>query len=99
MMFAIAARILSDGGLQATRDFIAIVNAHIEALRRWEQQRERSHRQLVLRWTPEPTSEAMLLTAQRRNFGPQNLASLPFPRDEAQRGRGPSSIAGQPRHT
>lgn len=56
-MFVIAARILVNEGLEATQDFIAQVNAHIEALSAWESEREIAHRNLVLRWSYEPTRE------------------------------------------
>jgi hypothetical protein len=39
MVFAIAARLVRDDGLQVARDFIAVVNAHIDALTAWEARR------------------------------------------------------------
>jgi hypothetical protein len=54
MVFAIAARLIRDDGLQAARDFVAEVNAHIDALTAWEKRRTAFAGETALRGTPEP---------------------------------------------
>jgi hypothetical protein len=53
-MFAIAARIVEDHGVQAARAFIAEVNRHIDALTSWEERRAAFAGETALRGTPEP---------------------------------------------
>jgi hypothetical protein len=53
-MFAIAARIVENHGVQAARAFIAEVNAHIDALTAWEERRTAFAGETALRGTPEP---------------------------------------------
>jgi hypothetical protein len=54
MVFAIAARLIRDGGLQAARAFIVEVNAHIDALTSWEERRTAFAGETALRGTLEP---------------------------------------------
>jgi hypothetical protein len=84
MVFAIAARLIRDDGLQAARDFIAEVNAHIEALTAWEERIAIIARETALRGTPAPArsdcdSEAAFQSAYRFWTEAQAIQHRPYP--------------------
>lgn len=87
-LFAIASRLVSGESLEAARDFIAKVNAHIDVLTAWQERVAVIARETALRGTPEPIrsdcdTEAAFMSARRYWHDAQTISHHSYPAPSA----------------